>query len=98
VPAAVLAGIDASRRSGRLVPVPGIGSVVAVMAGESLLGSVLVEHPPPALDPLPQRSMERGAQIVALLTLQQQAVADAEERVRGTLRQARAVRAGQEPR
>jgi len=85
VPAAVLAGIDASRRSGRLVPVPGIGSVVAVMAGESLLGSVLVEHPPPALDPLPQRSVERGAQIVALLTLQQQAVADAEERVRGTL-------------
>lgn len=88
LPPATAAAIDGSRRSGRVVEVPGgsrPAAVVAVMAGETLLGAVLVEGPHFALEPVDQRSVERAAQILALLTLRQQAVADAEERVRGDL-------------
>jgi hypothetical protein len=88
LPAPVLAAIDESRRTGRLVEVPvppRPGSVVAVVAGGSLLGAVVVEGREPVSEALDQRSVERAAQIVALLTLRQEAVADAEERVRGEL-------------
>jgi hypothetical protein len=88
LPAPVLAAIDESRRTGRVVEVPDeprAASVVAVVAGESLLGAVLVEGREPALEAMDRRSVERAAQIVALLTLRQEAVTDAEERVRGEL-------------
>lgn len=84
-PPGLVPAVDESRRSGCLVSVPGGPGVVAVMAGDSLLGSVAVALDGGELDPLDRRSVERAAQIIALLTLQQEAVADAEERVRGAL-------------
>jgi hypothetical protein len=56
--------------------------VVSVMAGKSHLGALIVVRDV-ALDEIDIRTIERGAQIVGLLTLQHEAVLDAEERVRG---------------
>ena len=91
-----------SRQSGHCVRVPGepdeVAIAVAVVAGETRLGALLVSAPGtagPAEAPavpaglpsasLDQRTIERAAQVIALLTFQQRAVAHAEERVRGEL-------------
>lgn len=81
-------GIEESRRSGRCVTI-GSGdavrrSVAAVVAGATHMGALVLSHHGD-LEPLDMRTLERAAQITALLTLTQDAVAHAEERVRGEL-------------
>jgi hypothetical protein len=79
--------IEESRKTARCVRVTrsrgGAVGVVAAMAGQMLLGALLVGDPD--LDEVEQRTIERSAQIHALVTMQRDAVADAEERVRGEL-------------
>lgn len=80
----VNAAIEKSRGSARWVDVgTDVLGVVAAMAGRTLLGVILVggEH----LDEVQRRTVERGAQSHALVTMQRDAIADAEERVRGEL-------------
>jgi GAF domain-containing protein len=86
----VLAAIEESRETARWVevgPEGGDGTrvlgVVAAMAGRTVLGVLLVGGEP--LDDVQRRTVERGAQSHALVTMRQDAVADAEERVRGEL-------------
>ena len=83
----VRAAIQESRRTGRCVTVEEAENslVAAVVAGETVLGAILVAAGPEELTAADQRTIERAGQIVALLTLRQEAVADAEERVRGEL-------------
>ena len=83
-----------SRRSGRCVtvhdvdvdadPEPQFHSLVAILAGDSYLGAVVLSHShsPSAVE---QRTLERASQILGLMTLKQNAVVEAEERVRGEL-------------
>lgn len=81
----VLEAVETSRGTARWVDV-GDGEVlglVAAMAGRTLLGVLLVGGEP--LDEVQRRTIERGAQSHALVTMQSDAVADAEERVRGEL-------------
>lgn len=86
---AVRRAIDEGRSSGRCVfvegrpPLPDVA--VAVVAGEAFLGAVLVGHGDLELGAVEQRTIERAAQIAALVAVQQDAVAEAEERVRGEL-------------
>ncbi|GAY11181.1 regulator of polyketide synthase expression [Pseudonocardia sp. N23] len=86
-PTAIRAALRESRRTGQCVPLRegASGLAVAVVAGESLMGAILVDDGEIALTPADRRTVERASQIVALLTLRQEAVADAEERVRGEL-------------
>jgi hypothetical protein len=80
--------LNESRRSGHAVSMAtGIGSrhsVVAVLAGESYLGAVVLSHDQ-ELSAGERRTLESAAQIVGLLDLNQHAVAEAEARVRGDL-------------
>lgn len=80
--------IDESRTSGRCVTVEDGDTlrrtVAAVVVGASYMGAlVLSRHGDP--DPVEARTLERAAQTAALLTLTQDAVVHAEERVRGEL-------------
>lgn len=59
-------------------------TVAPILGGDSYLGAVLLASEEP-LDAVSERTLERCAQIVGLLTLKQQAVVEAEERVRGEL-------------
>ncbi|MBB3663056.1 MULTISPECIES: helix-turn-helix domain-containing protein [Prauserella salsuginis group] len=81
--------IAESRPSGRCVFVDGGAPepevVVAVVAGDVFLGAVLVGHGELELGAVEQRTIERTAQIAALVAVQQDAVAEAEDRVRGEL-------------
>lgn len=85
---AVAAAVADSRQTGRCETFTGPDGrrcdAAAVVAGGSYLGAVVLSQ---AGDPHPAdlRTVERAAQIVGLLTLQQDAVAQAEERVRGEL-------------
>ncbi|WP_193518739.1 helix-turn-helix domain-containing protein [Nocardiopsis kunsanensis] len=86
IPEAVRAA-ERSRVSGRCAHVGshGLATVAAVVAGSAFLGLVLVgeaQAPPTELE---QLTIERSAQILALLTMRQDALTDAEERVRGEL-------------
>ncbi|MEV6987259.1 GAF domain-containing protein [Sphaerisporangium sp. NPDC051017] len=89
VTAHVRAAVERSRTTGRCVfldPLDdGASVVVAVVAAETLLGAILVGHGDLALGSVERRTIERAAQIVALLALKREAVAEAEERVRGEL-------------
>lgn len=89
LPAAVRDAIEASRRSGRCVFVDGAAPLpevaVAVVAAETLLGAVLVGYGDFELREVEQRTIERAAQIAALVAVKQEAVAAAEDRVRGEL-------------
>ncbi len=80
--------LDASRQRGRCTAVTAEDgsrhTVAPILAGDSYLGAVLLASEQP-LDAVAERTLERCAQIVGLLTLKQQAVVDAEERVRGEL-------------
>lgn len=85
---AVVHGIEESRRSGRCVTVERGGTlrhtVAAVVVGATHMGAlVLSRHGDP--NPVEARTLERAAQTAALLTLTQDAVVRAEERVRGEL-------------
>lgn len=81
-----------SRRTGRCVtvhdvdadPEPQFHSLVAILAGDTYLGAVVLTHlhSPSAVE---QRTLERASQILGLMTLKQNAVVEAEERVRGEL-------------
>ncbi|OEV10795.1 GAF domain-containing protein [Streptomyces nanshensis] len=87
--AAVRDAVEAGRRSGRCVfveggaPLPEVA--VAVVAAETLLGAVLVGYGDLELREVDQRTIERAAQIIALVAVKQEAVAAAEDRVRGEL-------------
>lgn len=82
--------IKSSRATGRSVVVSPIGSagtwhcVTALLAGGSSLGALVLSQPD---EPTPStlQTLERAAQILALQTLTQDAVVEAEERVRGEL-------------
>jgi sugar diacid utilization regulator len=80
--------IGESRRSGRSATVRSGGTlhrhVVAIAAASTYLGAlVLSRHGD--LEPLDVRTLEHAAHIAALLTLAQDAMVNAEERVRGEL-------------
>lgn len=81
--------IDESRLSARCVFVTGAAPLpevaVAVVAAETFLGAVLVGHGELELRAVDRRTIERAAQISALVAVEQEAVAAAEERVRGEL-------------
>jgi len=87
--ARVRRAIEGSRPSGRCVFVDGAAAdpevVVAVVAGDVFLGAVLVGHGELDLGAVEQRTIERTAQIAALVAVQQDAVAEVEDRVRGEL-------------
>jgi sugar diacid utilization regulator len=77
-----------SRRSGRCVTVAdGAGqfhSLVAILAGDSYLGAVVLSHTDTPAE-AEARTLERASQVLALMTLKQNAVVEAEDRVRGEL-------------
>ncbi|PSM37595.1 diguanylate cyclase [Streptomyces dioscori] len=80
----VATAVDRSRRSGRCTPTDG-GYVVAVLAGATLLGALLLEPGEVPFGPVELRTAERAAQITALLNLKQDATIEAEQRVRSDL-------------
>lgn len=61
-----------------------VRAVVAVLGAGQRIGAVLVGGTTP-MSQVQRRTLERSAQILALVTMQRNAVADAEERVRGEL-------------
>ncbi|KIH98057.1 hypothetical protein LP52_15235 [Streptomonospora alba] len=89
LPHSVHEAIAASRLSGRCVfiedtaPLPEVA--VAIVAAETFLGAVLVGYGDLELREVEQRTIERAAQIAALVEVKQEAVAAAEDRVRGEL-------------
>lgn len=78
--------VDQSRATGHCSyvesPSSDIQVVAAVTAGELYFGAVLLSPGELELGPVDDRTIERAAQVAALLTLQQNAVADADQRVR----------------
>ena len=84
----VRAAVEESRRSGhcrRVVGEPGVQAVAALAAGHQDLGAVLLGPGTLELSDVDLRTVERAAQVCALLALQQQAVSDAERRVTNEL-------------
>lgn len=76
-----------SRTTGRSMTIEGEGEshcVVAMLAGDAYLGAVALSDRRSPTD-IERHILERGAQILSLLTLKQNAVVEAEERVRGEL-------------
>ncbi|WP_329947620.1 helix-turn-helix domain-containing protein [Streptomyces sp. BE303] len=86
---AVRSAIADSRRSGRCTlltpPEQDFHAAAAVLAGEMVLGALLIGADAMTLGAMEQHTIERAAQITALLTLKQDAVLYAEDRVRGEL-------------
>jgi GAF domain-containing protein/sugar diacid utilization regulator len=83
----LLRDIAESRRTGRCVVSSDAQPprlVAAVGTGMTFLGALILARPEVATA-LDVRNFERVAQIVALLTLRQEAIVEAEERVRGEL-------------
>lgn len=79
----ITAAIAQSRRTGRFVPTscPGVSGAVAVVAGGTLLGALLVARSISRLSSVQHKTIEDAARIMALLRLKQDALAEAEERV-----------------
>lgn len=80
--------LTSSRRSGHCVRVEGdpqVQAVAALAAGSQDFGAVLLGPGELHLSDVDLRTVERAAQVCALLTLQQQAVDDAERRVTNEL-------------
>ncbi len=75
-----------SASTGRAAVLEGgpVRAAIAVLGAGQRIGAVLVGGAAP-LSELQRRTLERSAQILALVTMQRNAVADAEERVRGEL-------------
>ena len=84
----VRAAVATSRRTGHSVNVDlprwGTCTITAVVAGDTYLGALILTHSE-TRGPVKNRTFERAAHIMALLTLQQDALVNAEERVRGEL-------------
>jgi len=80
-----------SRRTGRAVVLragqepPGIEVVAAVQTADAALGAILVGPGDVGIGAVETRTIERSAQITALLTLRQDALLEGEQRVRGDL-------------
>ncbi|GAA3666376.1 helix-turn-helix domain-containing protein [Microbacterium marinilacus] len=84
---AVREAIERSRRSARCVTVgadPGVAGVAALTAGPRHFGAIVL-GPGRELGAVDLRTVERAAQVGALLALQQEAVADTERRMRTEL-------------
>ena len=84
----VLEAIERSRHSGRCVPVAQgdeVEHAVTVVSDDALLGAILLGPGERELGPVEQRTAERAAQITALVTLKQDAIVDAENRVSGEI-------------
>jgi len=79
--------IEESRRSGYCVPVDagGIRAVAAITAGALDFGAILLGDGEFELGAVDRRTVERAAQVGALLALQQEAVAGADHRVQSEL-------------
>ncbi|MDQ0618394.1 helix-turn-helix domain-containing protein [Arthrobacter globiformis] len=80
--------LEDSRRSGRCVTSTDSAgahhTIAPILAGDAYLGLV-VQSAPSHLFDAEQRALERAGQILALLTLKQNALVEAQERVRGEL-------------
>jgi hypothetical protein len=80
-----------SRRTGRAVVLqdgegpPDIEVVAAVQTADAALGAILVGPGDVGIGAVETRTLERSAQITALLTLRQDALLEGEQRVRGDL-------------
>lgn len=79
--------IDDSRRSGHCVVLPGpdVRAVAALTAGGRPFGALLLGEGDFELGPVDLRTIERAAQVTALLELQQEAASGADHRVRSEL-------------
>ncbi|WP_241031988.1 helix-turn-helix domain-containing protein [Rhodococcus pseudokoreensis] len=84
LPSKVLQAVTTSRTTGHCVRVddPETPVVAAITAGELYFGAVLISDGEAELGPVDERTIERAAQVGALLVLQQNAVADADLRAR----------------
>ena len=84
---ATRAAITDSRRSGHCVLVPsgGVGAVAALSAGSRHFGALILGDGDFELGAVDLRTVERAAQVGALLALQQEAVAGADHRVQSEL-------------
>ncbi|GAA2218313.1 helix-turn-helix domain-containing protein [Micromonospora olivasterospora] len=84
---AIAAALDESSWSGQLVEVPSadVYGVAAAVAGRSTLGAIIVGSGAEHFGAVDKRTVERAGLILALQTLQQDAVVRAEEQVRGEL-------------
>ena len=88
VPDAAGSAIEESRASGHCVTVegvPGLHAVVALTAGPQFFGTMLLGDGDFELGAVDRRTVERAAQVGALLSLQQEAVAGAEHRTQSEL-------------
>lgn len=83
----VRAAIAEGRRSGHCVtlPGPGVRAVAALTAGGRPFGALLLGEGDFELGPVDLRTIERAAQVTALLELQQEAASGADQRVRSEL-------------
>lgn len=79
----VAAAVARSRSTGRFVQTscPGVSGAVAVVAGGTFLGALLVARTSTVLSSVQHKTIEDAARIMALLRLKQDALAEAEERV-----------------
>ncbi|MCJ0903650.1 GAF domain-containing protein [Rhodococcus sp. ARC_M6] len=86
---AVSDAVDESRRSGRCSTVQGgnntIELVSAITAGELFLGAILLDRSEGPIGPVEQRTVERAAQVTAILVLQHTAAAAADRHARDEL-------------
>lgn len=84
---AIRAAIEESRRSGHCVATsgPGVRAVAALTAGSRHFGAILLGEGDFELGAVDFRTVERAAQVGALLELQQEAAAGADHRVRSEL-------------
>ena len=86
--AAVRAAIDDSRRAGHSVPLAdagGVRAVAALTAGAQDFGAILLGAGEFELGAVDRRTIERAAQVGALLALQQEAAAGADHRMQSEL-------------
>ncbi|MCP2635417.1 GAF domain-containing protein [Microbacterium sp. HD4P20] len=85
--AAVREATADSRRSGHCVPLPGPGvrAVAALTAGSRHFGALLLGEGDFELGAVDLRTVERAAQVGALLELQQEAASSADHRIRSEL-------------
>lgn len=84
----ITAAIAESRGSGHCVPVDavdGVEAVAAITAGAQYFGAMILGTSSVRLSPVDKRTVERAAQVGALLALQRQAVDDAERRLQSEL-------------
>lgn len=84
LPSKVLDAVMTSRTTGHCVRVDDTSTpiVAAITAGKLYFGAVLISGGESDLGPVDERTIERAAQVGALLVLQQNAVADADLRAR----------------